>query len=187
MLEKVTTDHEITSLGNDPLTAVCSCGWSAESAYSPQYAARRARIHLSEMRTTALVQRIQLVTAQAQQRADELAEIRATSVWRRQALVRERLELRAMRDRWATWAPGRVRSAAQLLDTARQLASLDLSQLWLDYVALGGNCPRAELAALLSGEQPMRQLDYEIIAAALNERFANAGFGYPVDEDRNVQ
>lgn len=187
MPDGIISDHEIASLGSGPHIATCSCGWSAESACSPRYAARRARIHLSGMRATALVRQIQLVSVRAQQRADELAEIRAMFVWRRQVIVRERLQLRAMRDRWrSAWAPGRVRSAAQLLDTARQMASLDLSQFWLDYVALGGNCSPAELAALLSDEQPMRQIDYEILAAALNERFAEAGFGYPV-EGWNVQ
>jgi hypothetical protein len=181
MLEEAVSDHEIAILDSVPHIASCSCGWSATSACSPRYAARRARIHLSEMRMTALVRRIQLVSVRAQQRADELVEVRATLGWRRQDIVRERLQLCAMRDRRSAWAPGRLPSAAQLLDTARQMASLDLSQLWLDYFALGGNCSPAELTALLSGERSIEQIDYEILAAALNERFAEAGFGHPVE------
>lgn len=181
VLDEAMGDHEIASLTVSPHIATCSCGWSAQSACSPRYAARRARVHLSEMRTTALVRQIQLVSVQAQERAGQLAEIRARFAWRRQLIVRERLQLRARRDRWSAWAPGRACSAAQVLDTGRQLAGLHLTQLWLDYVALGGNCSPAELAALLSGGQPIGQIDYEILAAALNERFAEAGFGHPIE------
>jgi hypothetical protein len=181
VLNEVMRNHEIASLsGGGPHIATCSCGWSAQSACSARYAARRARIHLSEMRTTALLRQSQLASDRAQERAGELAEIRARFVWRRQLLVRERLQLRAMRDQWSAWTPGCLRPAAQVLDTGRQLASLPLSQLWLDYVALGGHRSLAKLAALLRGEQPIGQLDYEILAAALNERFAEAGFGHPI-------
>jgi hypothetical protein len=183
VLDGAISDHEIVSLGSGPYTARCSCGWSATSASSARYAHNRARIHLGEIRTTAQVRRVQLMSAQAMQRADELAEIRAVFARRREVLLRQRRQLRAMRDRRLAGAvPEPVRSPARLLDTARQMAGLDFGQLWLDYIALGGNCLPEHLTELLRGERPMPQIDYDILAAALNERFAEVGFGHPIED-----
>jgi hypothetical protein len=77
--------------------------------------------------------------------------------------------------------------ADQLLDRARQDASLSHAELWLRYFALGGMSSALQLEAFLYGALQPADHDHDIIAHALNERFVELGGNHPVPylEDRH--
>jgi len=63
----------------------------------------------------------------------------------------------------------------EVIDAARQRAQLDLQQLWLRYVGLGGDAGPLELEAYLSGLMSFDDYQHDILAHALNERFQELG------------
>ena len=66
------------------------------------------------------------------------------------------------------------------LDAYRQEAGLSYGELWLRYFELGGMSNRRDVEAILCGMLVPSNDDHEVIALALNERFAELGRGYPV-------
>jgi hypothetical protein len=74
--------------------------------------------------------------------------------------------------------PGMV--ARHVLDSYRQEAGLSHSELWLRYFELGGMSTGFELEAYLSGALVPSPYDRDVIAHALNERFAELGARHPV-------
>ncbi len=64
--------------------------------------------------------------------------------------------------------------------TALRHLELDLTDLWLRYVGLGGGATLGELRRWLAGEQPMGDHDYDVLAHALNEAFTDRDQGRPV-------
>jgi hypothetical protein len=74
--------------------------------------------------------------------------------------------------------PGMV--ARHVLDSYRQEAGLSHSELWLRYFELGGMSTGFELEAYLSGALVPSPYDRDVIAHALNERFAELGVHHPV-------
>ena len=66
------------------------------------------------------------------------------------------------------------------LNNARQLAEVTAYDLWLRYFALGGTASRADLGALLRGEVEFGADQYDVVAHALNERFAELEMDHPV-------
>jgi hypothetical protein len=67
------------------------------------------------------------------------------------------------------------------LESALTMADWSMECLWCAYVALGGNARPAALEAMVRGDRDMPRWDYNVVALALNERFAEAGFGYPLE------
>lgn len=72
------------------------------------------------------------------------------------------------------------------LNLARQDAGLTEHQLWIRYFALGGMAAALELEAVCHGAILPNDLDHDMIAQALNERFTELGRNHPVpySEDR---
>lgn len=66
------------------------------------------------------------------------------------------------------------------LDKARRDAGLSHEDLWLRYFAFGGMRTPFELEAILYQALTPRDHDYNIIAAALNERFTELGANHPI-------
>ena len=66
------------------------------------------------------------------------------------------------------------------LDVYRQETGLSYGELWLRYFELGGMSSRMDVEAILCGMLVPSDDDHDVIALALNERFAELGRGYPV-------
>ena len=58
----------------------------------------------------------------------------------------------------------------ELVEAARLRAALTVSDLWLRYVALGGNGDMFDVDAYLSGLVPLTTFDEDVLAVAVNER-----------------
>jgi hypothetical protein len=59
---------------------------------------------------------------------------------------------------------------------------LDLYELWVNYLAVGGNLPQRELAAALVGVLPLSPQDHDQVALVLNDHFIehHPGLGHRV-------
>lgn len=61
---------------------------------------------------------------------------------------------------------------------------MTFDELWLAYMALGGNCPPRAVRAYLQGTGPDEadhdRVDYDLLAHALNEHFTDQGADHPV-------
>jgi hypothetical protein len=66
------------------------------------------------------------------------------------------------------------------LRAALRFAGWDAATLWLAAVALGGRLSHDDIAAAVDGSLPPADGDYEVLAAALNEHFFDAGLDHPV-------
>ena len=69
--------------------------------------------------------------------------------------------------------PAADASRHQLFEDARHSAGWTLEQLWLHYVALGGTLVVFDLDAYLAGLMPISVAQQDVLACALNERFAD--------------
>lgn len=69
------------------------------------------------------------------------------------------------------------RAAAALLEAAVHVSGISVGELWLDYVALGGNHTAAEVCAMVEGRRPLNRAAHDRLALAVNERMAEAGHG----------
>jgi hypothetical protein len=67
------------------------------------------------------------------------------------------------------------------LDRARQMAALDVSFVWLRYVELGGNASFTRVQKALEGFGLVTVSDFNLLALAINESFAEMGLGHPLD------
>ena len=67
------------------------------------------------------------------------------------------------------------------LDRFRRKAGLSHGELWLRYFELGGMSTGFELEAFLYGILSPSTHDHDVIAHAINERFAELGGNHPVD------
>src|SRR5436305_6133724 len=66
------------------------------------------------------------------------------------------------------------------LDAARQLSGASVNELWWDYFSLGGRLSLTDLTRYLDGEGTVGLDDPDVVAHALNERFAGRGEDHPV-------
>lgn len=69
---------------------------------------------------------------------------------------------------------------ATLLETARRDLGLSHGELWFRYFSLGGMGTSLEVEAYLYGALVPTSHDRDVIAVALNERFAELGRDHPV-------
>jgi hypothetical protein len=60
------------------------------------------------------------------------------------------------------------------------MLGLSMSQLWLDYLGLGGNLPPAAIGAALSGRRHLGDHDHDILVQALNEHFLDLAQNHPL-------
>jgi hypothetical protein len=70
--------------------------------------------------------------------------------------------------------------ALDSLDAYRQEAGLSHGELWLRYFELGGMSTGVNVEAFLYGVLAPSDHDHDVIAQALNERFAELGGHHPV-------
>jgi hypothetical protein len=61
----------------------------------------------------------------------------------------------------------------QLFETVRRAADWTVNELWIAYVTLGGMLHVTDLERYLSGSMPMPPGQQDVLAHALNERFAD--------------
>jgi hypothetical protein len=73
-----------------------------------------------------------------------------------------------------------IESPVDALDSFCQEAALSHGELWLRYFELGGMSTGFELEAFLYGVLAPSHHDHNVIAQALNERFAELGKNYSV-------
>jgi hypothetical protein len=66
------------------------------------------------------------------------------------------------------------------LEAYRREAGLSYGELWLRYFELGGMSNRTDIESILCGVLIPSDQDHDLIALALNERFAELGRDYPV-------
>ena len=68
----------------------------------------------------------------------------------------------------------------EMLEEARRDVGLSLGELWFRYFELGGMSTALEVEAYLYGALIPTPHDGDVIAAALNERFAELGGDHPI-------
>ena len=61
----------------------------------------------------------------------------------------------------------------QLFEAARRSADWTIAELWIDYLALGGNLLVFDLEGYLCGLMPMPEKEQDMLACALNERLTD--------------
>ncbi len=71
-------------------------------------------------------------------------------------------------------------SEIDVLEEARRKLGLSVSDLWFRYFALGGMSTALEVEAVLYGALVATSHDRDVLAVALNERFAEQGHDHPV-------
>ncbi len=76
------------------------------------------------------------------------------------------------------------RGRTALTDACRR-GQLDLQQLWLRFIALGGDADPLELEAYLLGLMPLDDYQNDILAHTLNERLAELGLPRDVPYTRS--
>lgn len=118
---------------------------------------------------------------EARDRQSQLVQEWARARIRRTEIRSQRRRLRSDIIRRQSFASlGAPRAAAAVLEAAVHVSSMDLIDLWLDYVALGGNATPEELSAILAGNGPLKPLDHDRLAIVLNQWFSDAGYGRPI-------
>lgn len=70
--------------------------------------------------------------------------------------------------------------AIDVLEQARRDVGLSVPDLWMRYFGLGGMSTPLEVEAILYGALIAVDHDRDILAVALNERFAEQGSDHPV-------
>lgn len=67
-----------------------------------------------------------------------------------------------------------------VLERARRDVGLSITELWFRYFALGGMGTPLEVDAVLNGALIASTHDHDVLAVAVNERFAELGGDHPV-------
>lgn len=60
------------------------------------------------------------------------------------------------------------------------MLGLSVATVWLDCLALGGSLSPERLGAFLGGEGELSDHDHDVVAHALNERFADLALNHPL-------
>ena len=66
------------------------------------------------------------------------------------------------------------------LEKARRTLEMSVTDLWWRYFALGGMASEMEIEAILFGALVPSDLERDLLAVALNERFSELGGDHPV-------
>lgn len=73
-----------------------------------------------------------------------------------------------------------VAEVTDVLEQARRELELSVAELWLRYFSLGGMSTALEVEAILNGALLATGHDRDLLAVALNERYAELGGDHPV-------
>ena len=184
MRTSVVSGHDFVGVealdGRSGTVSVCTCGWRSTPAGSA-HAERRWQIHVNSTRATVSWCTASNAMKRAQVRVEELTRLREAARARRDAIHDARRRL-ATTNRRARSGLAPVRYARPtLLESARQMAGLSFANLWVAYFSLGGNLTPAELMSALRNSTLLPHWDLDLITLALNETFAEAGMGRPLD------
>ena len=76
--------------------------------------------------------------------------------------------------------------SAAVLRAGLAMSELDLQQLWVDYLALGGSMTPAELTEVLRGEWEVSGYEHDLLSQALNDHFTDHGHDHPVPYAEDV-
>lgn len=60
------------------------------------------------------------------------------------------------------------------------LSGLSITDLWLRYIALGGNASKAAMSRHITGQDRPSHYQHNLIAQAINESFTERGEDHPV-------
>ena len=67
-----------------------------------------------------------------------------------------------------------------MLRAAQEHLGMTLTEVWLDYVGLGGDASVHEVKDWLAGVAEPGDYDHDVLAQAFNDRFLDAGLNHPV-------
>ena len=67
-----------------------------------------------------------------------------------------------------------------VLEQGRRDTGLAIGEFWYRYFALGGNSTALEVEAVLYGAREATVHDRDLLAVAINERFAELGGDHPI-------
>lgn len=70
--------------------------------------------------------------------------------------------------------------AVDILERARLDVGISVTELWVEYFGLGGMATALEIDAYLNGALVATAEDRELLAVALNERYAEKGADHPL-------
>jgi hypothetical protein len=160
-------------------SARCSCGFQTVPTWGRSQADARWRIHATEREAMRAYEQTRRVATAASLRTRELKVVREHTVTRRAHLHVERAQMLAAMSVVRREA-GREEPPEIVLAAARAMAGITEEELWFDYLGLGGELKPWELRRVLDGSAPLAAIDHDLLAIALNERFADAGFGHPL-------
>jgi hypothetical protein len=66
------------------------------------------------------------------------------------------------------------------LDSYRRELTMSNAQLWLAYLALGGNATFDEVGSYLAGRTSLAMREHNTLTVALNEAFLDLGANHPI-------
>ncbi len=73
-----------------------------------------------------------------------------------------------------------ARLRASILRAAQDELRITLEDVWLGYVAVGGDASLGDVEAWLAGTTEPGDHDHDLMAQAFNDRFLEAGMNHPV-------
>lgn len=73
-----------------------------------------------------------------------------------------------------------MKNATDILERGRRDTGLSVADLWMRYFTLGGMRTALEVEAILFGALVGTDHDRDVLAVALNERFAELGGDHPI-------
>jgi hypothetical protein len=73
-----------------------------------------------------------------------------------------------------------MRQRHEILEDARRRTGMSVHDLWVEYFGLGGSASPLEMDAFLQGALEPSELEYDMLAHALNEHFMARGHNHPV-------
>lgn len=76
--------------------------------------------------------------------------------------------------------------SAAVLRVGLAMGELDLRQLWLGYITLGGSMTPAELEEVLRGERDVSVHEHDMLSQTLNDDFTSRGQNHPVPYSEDV-
>lgn len=71
----------------------------------------------------------------------------------------------------------------EALEEVRRRLAIDLEQLWLDYVSLGGTASQRSIEAYLRGERDFERGEHDALAHAINESAVERGLNHTAPYD----
>ncbi len=77
--------------------------------------------------------------------------------------------------------------SAAVLRAGLAMGELDVQQLWVAYITLGGSMTPPELEEVLRGERDISGYEHDLLTQALNDDFTSRGQDHPVPYAEDVE